>query len=109
MTHLPPHSKEKGLTPEDDQGEGSVTGWQPIETAPKDQSVLLYGKSDDTFTSEVSFPHPVVFSGYWCSLDGAWCTTGSSWVGPFMKPTHWQPLPEPPSSLPSSLPEREQA
>lgn len=24
MTHLPPHSKEKGFTPEDDQGEGSV-------------------------------------------------------------------------------------
>ena len=22
MTHLPPHSKEKGFTPEDDQGEG---------------------------------------------------------------------------------------
>lgn len=24
MTPLPPHSKEKGFTPEDDQGEGSV-------------------------------------------------------------------------------------
>lgn len=33
MTHLPPHSKEKGFTPEDDQGEG-MSGIPEMESVP---------------------------------------------------------------------------
>jgi hypothetical protein len=94
MTHLPPHSKEKGFTPEDDQGEGSVTGWQPIETAPKDGSEFL------------AFGPQGICVTIWDASWRAFFSVPGRWG---LRPTHWQPLPEPPSSLPSSLPEQEQA
>ena len=69
--------------------------WQPIDTAPKDRCVLLYGV---TCPGEVmvQFRKPKVFSGYWSRLDESWTTDGSHWDGPFVDPTHWMPLPDPP-------------
>lgn len=62
-----------------------MADWQPIETAPRDANpVLAYTPFDDTCgcTRVLSYAH------------GAWL----SWPGPFeYEPTHWQPLPEPPS------------
>lgn len=68
--------------------------WQPIETAPKDGPLLLYGLMGPT--EMLRFNGPIVTSGYyWDSIDG-WYSTASTWVGPFVEPSHWMPLPEPP-------------
>lgn len=59
-----------------------MSEWQPIETAPKDQRLLLF------------FPTAgMVATGYWAIFDEAW--QGE----PFTEedrplPTHWMPLPE---------------
>lgn len=58
--------------------------WQPIETAPRDETeVLLYAAAG-------------VFSdtglGYW---DGKMWSCG--WNKEFRNPTHWMPLPTPPA------------
>ena len=58
--------------------------WQPIETAPKDKTVVL------TFTDSEG-RHAIFPAYYWESY--------SRWLqieGPFAAPTHWMPLPEPP-------------
>lgn len=69
--------------------------WRPIETAPRNRSVLLFGKMrpHEMFGSTEKL---MVFSGYWDEIDTAWCSTGSTWTGPFFEPTHWMPLPLPP-------------
>jgi hypothetical protein len=59
-------------------------GWQPIETAPKDGTRLL-------LFSRRPWDRPHV--GYYCGPPHGW-VTDHGWCGP--KPTHWQPLPEPP-------------
>lgn len=72
-----------------------MSEWKPIETAPKDAAVLLFGKTAPE-ERMVICSKPVVFSGYWSRLDESWCASGSHWDGPFFEPTHWMPLPEPP-------------
>jgi hypothetical protein len=71
--------------------------WQPIETAPKDQPVLLFGRQQPH--GMVHWLGHFVFSGHWDSVDEAWVSHGSTWDGPFYVPTHWMPLPPPPASL----------
>jgi hypothetical protein len=60
--------------------------WQPIETAPKDCEVLLYG--------------PTQFGGKGI-VQGAWNRGGAMhmehWMGGIYEPTHWMPLPSPPA------------
>lgn len=73
--------------------------WQPIETAPKDSLILLWGllqpHGDDAHLyAQLDAPRRV--AGYWCEIDEAWAVAGSTWLGPWFDPTHWQPLPEPP-------------
>lgn len=71
--------------------------WQPIETAPKDQHILLFGKIDPLNPFEkIRWDKPSVFSGYWDPVDEIWTAHGSTWEGPFMTATHWMPLPLPP-------------
>jgi len=54
------------------------TEWQPIETAPEQQEVLVWCK------------HGVRIAAY---LHGWWATVPGSYTA---YPTHWQPLPESP-------------
>ena len=68
----------------------AMTEWQPIETAPKDDTVVdLWAKrwdpETDSFHGE-RFPN--------CS----WKKTINYWKGlsPTYRATHWMPLPEPP-------------
>lgn len=75
-----------------------MSDWLPIETADKTAgSMLLFGCIDpDHRFSAIRWDKPSVFTGYWDSLDEAWCASGSTWEGPFMRVTHWMPLPAPP-------------
>lgn len=65
------------------------TGWQPIETAPKDGTeVLTFGPLKDG-------------SGFYYECQayyhkGAWPRWPVEWMANCLTPTHWQPLPSPP-------------
>ena len=72
-----------------------VPEWQPIETAPKDgTNVLLYATVPPT--AMLAMDGPVIMSGYFDSMDDAWCSTLATFFGPFVYPTNWMPLPTPP-------------
>ena len=70
--------------------------WQPIESAPRDAHILLYGPMEPH--DQLGSRGPMIFSGYWDVIDSAWCSTGSTWTGPFYTPTHWMPLPAEPGA-----------
>jgi hypothetical protein len=57
--------------------------WQPIETAPTDETVLIYWDQG-------------VQAGYLNPEDGWYAVAGhgSKWL--YQPPTHWMPLPNPP-------------
>ena len=65
------------------------TSWQPIETAPKEGSVIVFGRWEEGHE----------FDGQpWWNIAG--CTeTGiyGDWYDEAI-PTHWMPLPEPPQT-----------
>lgn len=71
--------------------------WQPIETAPKHLDLLLFGEQKPgSVNCGVFYADPMIFVGYWDEIDGAWCATGTTWLGPFFNATHWMHLPEKP-------------
>jgi hypothetical protein len=62
-----------------------MTQWQPIETAPKDGTVVLACEID-------YYPESVASANFesgswWWHMEGSRAT-----------PTHWQPLPPPPTT-----------
>ena len=61
-----------------------VQGWQPIESAPKDGSMMLISVGDRGGVGESWFSRSDD-KWYWASGDAAQST-----------PTHWMPLPSPP-------------
>lgn len=83
-----------------------MSEWKPIESAPKDGTVvLLYGFC----AGEISGPskEPNIAIGY-CrssvSTDYAgyqWSLVGTDYYATWMKATHWMPLPAPPTSATS--------
>ncbi|WP_313624132.1 DUF3850 domain-containing protein [Achromobacter sp.] len=64
--------------------------WQPIDTAPKDDVILLFGglKKD----GKVYAPHVNV--GYWTEQFGWTCLVYSHQEFAHIEPTHWMPRPE---------------
>ncbi len=62
-------------------------GWQPIDTAPKDRSVLVYWPDGDSVHVGIAWFGPNM---------QAWLVTN---VGP-VAPTHWMPLPPAPAVSP---------
>jgi hypothetical protein len=70
-------------------------GWQPIETAPRDHTSILIWDGKKMATA---FWSQWTHAGYWVA-DGA---VGPECENEFDDPTHWQPLPEPPSTEPAS-------
>jgi hypothetical protein len=76
-----------------------MNGWQPIETAPRDGTeILAFG----LWAGEIAGPQPIAvmaliswggdgdYPGY------EWDVSGGDAYACWMKPSHWQPLPEPP-------------
>lgn len=68
--------------------------WRPIETAPKDGTIILvYGYWDGEL-SEKDIEREVWKAHF--NL-GTWCLDGSEFYAvEIANPTHWMPLPEPP-------------
>jgi len=67
-----------------------MSKWRPIETAPKDGTmVLLYDGNCSRFQWRI-------VTAYWQTAYGEpeWKTIGKR--GSFRTPSHWMPLPEPP-------------
>ena len=58
--------------------------WQPIETAPKDEQIMLAIEFDGPNDWRIK-------TGYYFSEEQCWKVWGGSW-----QPTHWMPLPEAP-------------
>lgn len=75
-----------------------MTKWQLIETAPKDgRTILIFGKPDNLVINEselLTFKQEAIYTAAWDEMDGAFCLSGGSWLGPFVDPTHWMPLPK---------------
>ncbi len=80
-------------------GTPDASRWQPIETAPKNEPVLLYSEQIRTDHDKVHYRTPLIIAGYFDGIDEAWCCMGSTWEGPFFKPTHWRPLPAAPRQV----------
>lgn len=57
--------------------------WQPIETAPKDETEILTLRKGGMTAVAIYFPHQ---EAEWCCVDGMH----------LLNVTHWMPLPEPP-------------
>lgn len=72
-----------------------ASGWQPIESAPKDGTeVLLYGRLSH-LPDSVHIASKRRVSGYFDPVD-EWCVTTASAMGPFVDPELWMPLPPTP-------------
>jgi len=85
-------------------GGESITGWQPIETAPKDgtEVVLYNGKVGNGAFVEVTYgiceedgdEKAFSFCNDWSGLDHYFTPPCAP------QPTHWMPLPTPPPATP---------
>lgn len=84
---LPPGSYDVWLAP---APSAQPMTWQPIETAPKDRKVLLWGFF---WNGRSKFSSPLI--GLWSPHDNEWCVPGEFRFK--VKPTHWKPLDEPPT------------
>lgn len=75
-----------------------MSGWQPIETAPKDGSeILVYGGHYDSDLNSKPDEEESGVSHVWASKSEAFSICGSCYYGAYiLNPTHWMPLPPPP-------------
>jgi hypothetical protein len=75
-------------------------GWLPIETAPKDGTRVLVWQPEkfdvlhhaDADTIMASCP-PGAYTAHFDQIDEAWCLDGGTYLGPFLEPIKWQPIP----------------
>jgi hypothetical protein len=86
-----------------------MSKWQPISTAPEDVLILVYDPLTERSQGGLLFPSVAGFfvarycSGYerWESdlveFESGWESTGSYNMTATLNPTHWMPLPEPPT------------
>lgn len=68
--------------------------WRAIETAPKDGTEIILGGCTNGASVRVGHWGPTRYLGRRQGYDRGW-TSGASWG---FKPTHWMPLPNPPSA-----------
>jgi len=85
--------------------------WQPIETAPKDASVLVTFTRGDIPEGQKSMPGVMVayWDAYYAEGGNGHDGVGNGWTDAhsgeqchlhYGHPTHWQPLPVPPEDKP---------
>ena len=70
-------------------------GWQPIETAPRDQTEILVfvpSRSPPVFTAQY-------IDGWSASTEGRYAPEDDFYGDEDFEPTHWRPLPAPPGNL----------
>jgi hypothetical protein len=67
-------------------------GWQPIESAPKDGTVVRVNGPHDLYPMDAQY---VRFANEWYPVPQR-LTLGREQIIP--DPTHWMPLPEPPDA-----------
>lgn len=66
--------------------------WQSMETAPKDGTFILL------LTTTNIRPQPLPFTGRWLfGVPGCWVLVNADLAIQRIEPTHWMPLPPPPS------------
>ena len=100
-----------------------MTDWQPIDTAPKDGTIVLLALSEPVETADVvnfmpTYQVQVVIGWWWkesALRRGAWecsLTKMDKWDGDLsslaVSPTHWMPLPEPPRTPDERDPENQE-
>jgi hypothetical protein len=82
--------------------------WQPIETAPKDgTAILVYGADPCVYADDYGCRAPY-FVAYWDNSDTdepiwRYASYDGGYYGACYKPTHWMPLPDPPSAVINAL------
>lgn len=73
--------------------------WQPIETAPKDGTELLLYERRERLIDDDFIEVDYVFTGWWNKesyINACWeCLEYDAFSH---NPTHWMPLPKPPSA-----------
>jgi hypothetical protein len=76
--------------------------WQPIETAPRNGTwVLIWPKyASNPLVAEFSNNRWYGCYEHYKVSCGRWCEGGSVDTWPNLNPTHWQPLPPPPTETP---------
>lgn len=92
------NDKNIGITDADSK---TVQGWQPIETAPVNQSVLVYIPNAEHYGEGIYRAIWIESNYEWLSPEQYprhWQTTGLHCGRDCCSqlPTHWMPLPEPP-------------
>lgn len=88
LARLTAEARAKALDEGRMAAERAVVEWQPIETAPRDgTAILAYGEHLPTYFYAIIFER-----GEW-----KYCSQGKGWAAPPGMPTHWMPLPAPPT------------
>ena len=67
--------------------------WQPIETAPEETTILVYGIWEGELNG--CDHDPAVWKAHFI-YDKWWVEGGEYYAQCVINPTHWMPLPEPP-------------
>lgn len=98
------------LSAERDRAEAAMRerDWQPIETAPRDgtvvdlwlQSLIWLADGGQQVAVEFRVPAAQWFDQQWCDEDGNPHPWIKDWKGEVIRLSHWRPLPAPPLSEP---------
>lgn len=79
-----------------------MTGWQPIETAPKDGTPCIVFMPGAQHRAGFSFEDRIGEAAFGAYKEGQWAWANDScsccWGSCFGEPTHWMPLPPPPTN-----------
>ena len=67
-----------------------MSEWKPIETAPKDEAILIYSSGYDVAHYSTTYEK-------WCVYTDGSGTAAERLLNSWAAPTHWMPLPDPPN------------